>query len=137
MSGKDAISSVGSLGAAQWEAQWQAAQSARVDGLLAAAAGKADKATAQAAPPTQEGKAAQLKQVAKVSQDFESLFLAYMFKTMRQAVPKSDFFGQGQAHEIFTEMRDEELAKGMAKAGGIGLGKLLADQLRRSLDQKA
>ena len=132
------LSGLGTLGATQWQAQWQAAQAGRLEGQLKAAAGAVEKAKSQSQAKgpndvSAADRAAQTKRLEKVTQDFESIFLAYMLKTMRQAVPKSDFLGQSQAHEIFTEMRDEELAKGMAQAGVIGLSRLMVDQLKRQL----
>lgn len=114
-----------------WSARLEAAQAARNEAQVqqaAAALNGAQKADAAAAKDPKE--TAKLR---KVSQDFESLFLAYMMKTMKGALPKSEFLGQSQGEKIFTEMKDEELAKGMATAGGIGLAKLLEQQLLQSL----
>ena len=120
-----------SLGA--YEARLQAAEMGRLDLQLAQAAGAADKAQA-AAGAKPDAEAAKL---VKVSKDFESIFLAYLLKTMRQSVPKEGLMEESQGEEIFSGMRDEELSKGMAKAGGIGLGKLLVEQLQQSLKKPA
>lgn len=88
-------------------------------------------ATAPGADP------AQLKQLLKVSQDFESLFLSYMLKVGREATLKGNLMGHTQGEEIFTEMRDDELAKRMSSAGGIGLARLLVEQLTRTLQAQA
>jgi flagellar protein FlgJ len=79
----------------------------------------------------------QLDQLRKVSQDFESVFLSYMMKVGRDTTAKGGFWGHSQGEEIFTSMRDDELAKHMAKAGGIGLAKLLVEQLTRTLQEQA
>ena len=79
----------------------------------------------------------QIAQLRKVSQDFESVFLSYMMKVGRDTTSKGTFWGHTQGEEIFTEMRDDELAKNMAKAGGIGLANLLVEQLTRTLQQEA
>ncbi len=73
----------------------------------------------------------------KVSKDFESIFLGYMMKTMRESVAKGGLWGDSQGEQIFSEMRDEELSKGMANAGGIGLSRLLVEQLKQSLKTSA
>jgi len=94
----------------------------------------------QAAAKASQGGPASEKQLAKlhaVAQDFESLFLGYMMKTMRQSVAKGGLWGDSQGEQIFSEMRDDELAKGLAKAGGIGLAKLLEEQLKQSLATQA
>jgi len=64
-------------------------------------------------------------------QDFESIFLYFLLKQMRSTVPKTGFISGGKAEEVFQQMLDEELAKEMAKAGGIGLGKMLEEQFGR------
>ncbi len=70
-----------------------------------------------------------MKQIAKVSRDFESIFLGYMLKQMRKTIPPDPLFGNSQAKEIFHEMYDDETAKELAKAGGIGLAAVLTKQL--------
>jgi flagellar protein FlgJ len=121
------ISALQSPNLSAWSQKLEVAQSARADQELAQAAGAIKKAGAGEMSPKE---IAHLKDVCK---DFESIFLGYMLKTMKAGGPKSDFLGKSQAEGIFTEMRDDELAKGMAKAGGIGLGKLMEEQLLRSL----
>ena len=122
-----------SLGA--FEARLQAAEMGRLDSQLAQLSGAADKA--QATTATGKADAAETAKLTKVSKDFESIFLAYMLKTMRQSVPKEGLMEESQGEEIFSGMRDEELSKGMANAGGIGLSKLLVDQLKQSLKKPA
>ena len=74
----------------------------------------------------------------KVCEDFESIFVNMMFKSMRQAsateeddglVEKS--FGRG----IFEEMRDEELSKKVAEGGGMGIANVMYRQLKKYADQ--
>lgn len=60
---------------------------------------------------------------------FEAFFLQQILQTMRKTVPKGGLIDLGFAGETYTGMLDEALADEMAKAGGIGLGKLLIDQL--------
>jgi peptidoglycan hydrolase FlgJ len=79
----------------------------------------------------------QIAQLRKVSQDFESVFLSYMMKVGRDTTSNGTFWGHSQGEEIFTEMRDDELAKHMARAGGIGLANLLVEQLTRTLQEQA
>lgn len=116
---------------AQMQARIDAAQNARVLNQIQADAGKAQNATHGAKTPAEKEVA--MKRLVKVSQDFESIFLGYMLKTMRGTVPKSDFFGDKKEEDIFGSMRDEEMAKGMAKAGGIGLSRIMIDQMKRQI----
>lgn len=120
----------GSLQQAGWSAKLEAAQAARQE-----------QAVQQSAAALQGGKArgmdaAELAKLRKVSQDFESVFLAYLMRSGRQSVPKGGWLGETPGEKIFTEMRDDELAKRMSQAGGIGLSRLLMEQLTRSLQQQ-
>lgn len=65
------------------------------------------------------------KRLKEVSQEFESLFLNQMFKTMRNTIPKDDMLNGGLKQEIFEDMLDNEYAVNMSKSGGIGLGDLV------------
>jgi flagellar protein FlgJ len=120
-----------SVSAAQMQTRLEASQAENVMRQAQADAGKAADATKGAKSP--EEKAAAMKQLVKASKDFESIFLGYLLKTMRATVPKSDLMGHSQADDIFESMRDEELSKGMAQAGGIGLAKLMVDQMKRDI----
>lgn len=65
------------------------------------------------------------------AQEFESLFINMMFKTMRQA---NSVFAEGNPFEsqestFFREMLDNQLSVEMAKGGGIGLADILVRQL--------
>ena len=65
------------------------------------------------------------KRLKEVSQEFESLFLNQMFKTMRNTIPKDDMLNGGLKQEIFEDMLYNEYAVNMSKSGGIGLGDLV------------
>lgn len=60
---------------------------------------------------------------------FEAFFLNFLLQSMRKTVPKGGIIDLGFAGETYTGMLDQALSEEMAKAGGIGLGKLLIDQL--------
>jgi Rod binding domain-containing protein len=70
-----------------------------------------------------------MKQIKKVSADFESIFLGYMLKQMRKTVPEDPLFGNTNAKDIFYDMYDDATAKELSKAGGIGLAAILYKQL--------
>lgn len=74
---------------------------------------------------------AELKQVA---QNFESIFIQMMFKEMRNSVEKSNLFGNSQATQFFESMRDEEMSKQLAASGGIGLGNMVYQSLKRATE---
>ena len=128
VAGVPGIDALQSPNLSAWNARLEAAQSARGAAELQRTADSLNAAVATGGKYPKE-----LAQLRKVTRDFESVFLSYMMKTMKEAIPKNDFLGQSEGEKIFTEMKDDELAKGMAKAGGIGLGKLLEQQLIHSL----
>lgn len=61
--------------------------------------------------------------------EMESLFLTHLLKEMRATIEKSGFISGGQAEEIFTSLLDVEISRKMSAAGGIGLSKILLQQL--------
>lgn len=65
----------------------------------------------------------------KASQEFESLLLNFMIREMRSTVPESTLFPQSMAEEIFTGMLDEKISGEMAQNGGIGISRMIFNQL--------
>ena len=62
--------------------------------------------------------------------DFEAVILKQMLDAMRKSVPKSGLLnGNGYADKMYQSMRDDELAKEMARGKGMGLGEVLYKQL--------
>lgn len=70
------------------------------------------------------------EELEEVSRQFESLLLNMMIKEMRATVPESGLFPESMAKDIFTSMLDEQYADAMSENGGIGLQRLLVDQLQ-------
>jgi flagellar protein FlgJ len=56
----------------------------------------------------------------RASQEFESYFLSYLMKVMRETVPK-EALTENRMGEMFYTFYDEEIGKRAAQAGGIGL----------------
>jgi len=63
----------------------------------------------------------------KAATEFESFFLYYMLKTMRQAVPKGGLL-DSKVGETYLGMLDQEVANQAAKQGGFGLAKSIERQ---------
>jgi len=74
-------------------------------------------------------------EVTGVAQQFESLFLNLMLKEMRKSIQKSGLLGS-DAMETYEQMFDQQVALGMAKAGGIGIGKFVENQLAQNNPKK-
>jgi peptidoglycan hydrolase FlgJ len=66
----------------------------------------------------------------KACEQFESLLLNFMIREMRASVPESGLFPKSMADEIYTGMLDEKYADEMARNGGIGLSRMIFDQLK-------
>ena len=66
----------------------------------------------------------------KTCADFESIFLTYMLKSMKTTSDQNGLLGNSNDSKIIKSMFDETLALGIAKSGGIGLGKMLFEAFR-------
>lgn len=84
-----------------------------------------------AADPTVQGApvAAQNEELRRVCREFESILLSFMFKQMRNAVPKSDLLPSSSGQEMYQGMLDDQYAALSAESGSFGLGELLYRQL--------
>jgi flagellar protein FlgJ len=82
-------------------------------------------------------KAKDIAQVKKLAQDFESVFLEQMFRSMRSSVQKSGLVDGGNAEEIYTSMLDSEYAKQMSSQGNSGLAQMIERQLLQTMGVKS
>ena len=68
----------------------------------------------------------------EVCQEFESVLIAHLLKTMRNTVPKSDVMPrESLCEDIYRSMMDEALANAVARGSGVGLAEILYRQLSR------
>jgi Rod binding domain-containing protein len=66
----------------------------------------------------------------RVSRDFEAMFLSNMLQPVFAGIKSSKgFFGGGHAEDTFQSMLVDEYGKVMAKAGGVGIAKMVRDQI--------
>lgn len=68
-----------------------------------------------------------------VTQEFESVFISEILKQASKSDFSGGLFGEDRAMKIYGEMRDEAFASQMAKAGGMGIGKMLYEELKKGL----
>jgi len=86
-----------------------------------------------------KGKVDQVEQSARrgellrASQEFESYFLAYLMKVMRETVPKGALTANRMG-DMYYSFYDEEIGKRAAQAGGIGLSDYVLDSVARNED---
>ena len=65
----------------------------------------------------------------EVAAQFESIFLQQMLKSMRDATAKSDLFDSSQM-DTYQSMADQQLAVNLAENGGIGLARMMVEQMQ-------
>jgi peptidoglycan hydrolase FlgJ len=70
----------------------------------------------------------------KLCEDFEAIFINTMFQEMRKSIPNDGYLEHEIGMDIFQEMMDMEIAGEMSRRGGIGLSRLLYEQLRDEQD---
>lgn len=63
---------------------------------------------------------------------FESLLLNFMIREMRATVPESTLFPPSMTEAIFTGMLDEKIAGEMSQNGGIGISRMIFNQLKEN-----
>ena len=68
----------------------------------------------------------------KACQDFEAIFIAHLFKTMRTAnEEESGMWGKGMGGDLFRDLFETEVAREVSHGGGIGLAGLLYQSFAR------
>lgn len=65
------------------------------------------------------------------AQQFETVFLNMMLKSMREATPQESVFDSEQT-KMFTGMLDQQLAQSMASSHSVGLAEIMVKQLSRT-----
>ncbi len=71
------------------------------------------------------------KKLHKACADFESLFIFQMLKTMRDTIPADGLLGKTAGKDVYDMMMDQKVSEELAKKGGMGLQKVLFNQLSR------
>jgi len=64
-----------------------------------------------------------------VAEQFESLFLQMMMKSMRDATVKGDLFSSNQM-DTYMSMADKQIAVSLSENGGIGIARMLVEQMQ-------
>ncbi len=67
----------------------------------------------------------------KAAQDFEAVLLNMVIKAMWKTIPKSELFEQNNATQIYEGIMHTSLSEEMARNGGMGIAKVLYQQLSR------
>ena len=64
-----------------------------------------------------------------VAQQFESLFLQQMLKSMRDATVKGDLMNS-ETMETYQSMADQQMALQLSREGGVGLARMMVEQMQ-------
>ena len=75
------------------------------------------------------------EKIAKVSEEFESLFTEILLKSMRKSVMKSEWLSGGNTEDIYRSMLDSEYAKISSQTRGLGLADAIEKEVAKSLNQ--
>ena len=73
------------------------------------------------------------KRLQKACEEFEALFMAKMFASMRETVGDGGLVKKNMGEKIFTEMLDTEVAKQSSEGQGMGLSKMLFEAMSKNL----
>jgi murein DD-endopeptidase MepM/ murein hydrolase activator NlpD len=65
----------------------------------------------------------------KASQEFESIFIAYLLKVMRDTIEESGLTEGGFGKGIYTELFDQEMSRGVAQHGALGIADMIYKRL--------
>jgi flagellar protein FlgJ len=75
------------------------------------------------------------KELQKATQDFESVLLNMVLKAMWKTIPKSDLFEKSNSTQIYEGLMLSSLSEEMARNGGMGMAKVLYQQLSKEQKQ--
>jgi flagellar protein FlgJ len=70
------------------------------------------------------------KQLKKACEDFEAIFINMLLKSMKSTVSENEFIKKSHAREMFETMLDEEMSNKISSNNGIGIAKILYDNLK-------
>ena len=76
-----------------------------------------------------EASAAPNKALEEVASQFEALFIQQMMKSMRDAIPQGDLMGSEHV-DTYQAMADQQMCLNLAEEGGIGLARMLVEQMQ-------
>ncbi len=85
----------------------------------------------QSSALSSQGKPEDQRKLVEAGQQFESYFISYLFKVMRDTVPPGALANKQGAY--FYSMYDEEIGRRAAETGGIGITKMVEDYAKAQM----
>jgi peptidoglycan hydrolase FlgJ len=77
------------------------------------------------------------KKLKKACEDFESIFTYYMLKTMRNTIPNNTQNSTFTGKDTYNMLMDQKIAEDISRKGnGVGLGKMLFEQLNKNYSKE-
>ena len=86
-------------------------------------------AVSGATPAEPSAKAATDRKLQETCREFEAIFLQTMLKGMRATLPGDALMEDSLSSDIYTDLRDLQVARSMAQNEGIGIAEALYRQL--------
>ena len=74
--------------------------------------------------------------IRQAAEEFEASFLAQMLQPMFQGLSTDGPFGGGQSEGVFRSLLVDEYARGMARAGGVGIAQAVGNELLRMQERR-
>ncbi len=75
------------------------------------------------------------KDLQKATENFEAVLLNMVLKAMWKTIPKSGLFEKNSSSQIYEGLMQSSLSEEMARNGGMGISKVLYQQLSREHKQ--
>jgi len=67
----------------------------------------------------------------KAGEEFEAFFMTQMLEHMFKGIPTDGYFGGGYGEGVYRSVMLQEYGRVLGKAGGIGIGDMVARELMR------
>lgn len=77
-----------------------------------------------------------LKSLRESCRQFEAVFTQQMYQAMRKNVPEDGLMPEDNATHIYEDMLDEQMAIETAKGQGLGLGLMMYNQMKGSIENR-
>lgn len=84
-----------------------------------------------------EDKELDRKKLEKTCSEFEAIFIQQMLQSMRKTIISSGLLENGLGKGIYESLFDQQLSQCLANRRGLGVGKMIYDQMMRQEEKKS
>ena len=81
--------------------------------------------------------AGEQKKLKTSCEEFEAILTNVLFKSMRETIPKANHEEGDNSRELYESMLDDAVAQQLSHGPGLGLGKVLYQQLSSQMKSKS